>query len=104
MTVHPYNDNGYGLYVVIQHNINGRIYTSLYGHLRSINVKQYQIVSKDTVIGLMGSTGRSTGPHVHLNICLGERACQSLSETVDPRNYINFPAHYTWYRDRTSVY
>ena len=104
VTTHRTDNGGYGLYVVIQHNINGRVYTSLYGHLRSINVSVGQILSKDTVIGLMGSTGRSTWPHVHLNICLGQSACQSLSQTVDPRGYINFPAHYTWYRDRTSVY
>ena len=104
VTTHHTDNGGYGLYVVIQHNINGRIYTSLYGHLRQINVSVGQIVNKDTVIGLMGSTGRSTGPHVHLNICLGQSSCQSLSQTVDPRDYINFPAHYTWYRDRTSVY
>ncbi len=104
VTVHTTDNGGYGLYVVIQHNINGRVYTSLYGHMKTIYVSVGQIVNKDTVIGLMGSTGRSTGPHVHLNICLGQSACQSLSQTVDPRDYINFPAHYTWYRDRTSVY
>ena len=100
VTTHRTDNGGYGLYVVIQHNINGRIYTSLYGHLRQINVSVGDIVNKNTVIGLMGSTGRSTGPHVHLNICLGQSSCQSLSQTVDPRDYINFPAHYTWYRDR----
>lgn len=95
---------GYGKYVVINHNINGQNYTSLYGHLSSVNVSVGQIVNKNTVIGLMGNTGHSYGNHVHLNICTGIRACQSLSETVDPRNYINFPAHYTWYYDRTSYY
>lgn len=104
VTTHRTDNGGYGLYVVIQHNINGRIYTTLYGHMRQINVSVGQIVNKNTVIGLMGSTGRSTGPHVHLNVCLGQSSCQSLSQTVDPRDYINFPAHYTWYKDRTSVY
>lgn len=106
ITNHTYSPGvGYGKYIVINHNINGKTYTSLYGHLSSINVNVGQIVNKDTVIGYMGSTGRSQGPHLHLNICLGERTgCQSLSETVDPRNYINFPAHYTWYRDRNSYY
>ncbi len=95
---------GYGKYIVIQHNINGKVYTSLYGHLSGINVSQGSIVTKDTVIGYMGNTGHSFGDHLHLNICLGVKSCQSLSETVDPRDYINFPAHYTWYRDRTSYY
>ena len=95
---------GYGKYVVINHNINGQNYTSLYGHLNSTNVSVGQIVNKDTVIGYMGNTGHSYGSHLHLNICIGIKACQSLSETVDPRNYINFPAHYTWYTDRRSIY
>lgn len=95
---------GYGKYVVINHNINGQNYTSLYGHMSATNVSVGQVVTKDTVIGYMGNTGHSFGSHVHLNICVGIKACQSLSETVDPRNYINFPAHYTWYNDRTSVY
>lgn len=95
---------GYGKYIIIQHNINGKIYTSLYGHLSQINVSEGAIVNKNTVIGLMGTTGHSQGNHLHLNICIGESSCQSLSQTVDPRNYINFPAHYTWYWDRTSYY
>lgn len=107
VVVHPYYTAGvgYGKYVVIQHKVNGNVYTSLYGHLSSINVSEGQIVNKDTVIGYMGNTGHSFGDHLHLNVCLGAtKSCQSLSETVDPRNYINFPAHYTWYRDRTSYY
>ena len=106
ITVHPYYTpmQGYGKYIVIQHNINGRTYTTLYGHLSAINVSEGQVVTKDTVIGLMGNTGHSFGSHLHLNVCIGESSCQSLSQTVDPRDYINFPAHYTWYNDRTSVY
>lgn len=96
---------GYGKYIIIHHNINGRLYTSLYGHLSGINVKVGDIVTKDTVIGYMGNTGHSFGNHLHLNICQGERmSCHFLRDTVDPRNYINFPAHYTWYNDRTSYY
>lgn len=95
---------GYGIYIVIHHNINGKNYTSLYGHLSGVNVRVGDIVTKDTVIGYMGNTGHSFGNHLHLNICIGLKSCQSLRETVDPRDYINFPAHYTWYRDRTSYY
>lgn len=95
---------GYGKYIVIHHNINGKNYTSLYGHLSGVNVSTGDIVTKDTVIGYMGNTGHSFGNHVHLNICLGLKSCQSLSETVNPRDYINFPGHYTWYKDRTSYY
>ncbi len=58
---------GYGLYVVISHT-NG--YKTLYAHLRKLKVKAGDKVSKGQVIGLMGSTGRSTGTHLHFEIIL----------------------------------
>lgn len=104
-----YSRGGYGNYIVIHHNINGRKYSSLYGHLAAIYVKQGDIVNKDTVIGLMGSTGASTGTHLHLNIYNGWylQAGESASLT-DPRNYINFPTYnggaYARFADRTTYY
>ncbi len=56
---------GYGNMVVISH---GADFESLYAHLSKINVKEGETVTSDTVIGLSGSTGRSTGPHLHLEI------------------------------------
>ncbi|MBV9101572.1 MAG: M23 family metallopeptidase [Candidatus Dormibacteraeota bacterium] len=56
---------GYGNYVVIRHP-NGAL--TLYGHLNRILVAAGQIVSQGQVIGLLGSTGWSTGPHVHFEI------------------------------------
>ena len=53
---------GYGNTVIIQHHDG---YSSLYGHLSSIRVKQGDWVTKEQVLGLVGSTGRSTGPHLH---------------------------------------
>lgn len=55
----------YGNYIVITHN-NG--YETLYGHLSSIQVRPGQVVSKGTKIGVMGSTGRSTGVHLHFEV------------------------------------
>lgn len=55
----------YGNYIVISHN-NG--YETLYGHLSSIQVRPGQVVSKGTKIGVMGSTGRSTGIHLHFEV------------------------------------
>lgn len=54
--------SGFGKYVVIKHN-NG--YRSLYGHLSSYNVSVGQSVSKGQKIGVMGSTGNSSGTHLH---------------------------------------
>lgn len=55
----------YGNRVVITHN-NG--YETLYAHLSSIDVKVGQTVSQGTKIGVMGSTGRSTGVHLHFEV------------------------------------
>lgn len=64
-----YSCNGNAKIVVIKHNYNGRYIYSSYVHLSSYgNISQGQRVSKDTIIGYMGTTGCSTGPHLHLEI------------------------------------
>ncbi|MEO0170588.1 MAG: M23 family metallopeptidase [candidate division WOR-3 bacterium] len=56
---------GYGKTVIIKHT-NG--YQTLYGHLSRIYVKTGQVVEQGDVIGAVGSTGLSTGPHLHFEI------------------------------------
>jgi len=58
---------GYGNYIII---IHGHGYSTLYGHLSSFarGLSSGQIVARGTLIGLEGSTGNSTGPHVHFEI------------------------------------
>jgi murein DD-endopeptidase MepM/ murein hydrolase activator NlpD len=56
---------GYGSHIVISH---GYGYTTLYGHLSRINVKPGQKVTRGQLIGLVGSTGKSTGPHLHYEV------------------------------------
>lgn len=56
---------GYGWHIVLDH---GNGLTSLYAHLSQMNVEIEQNVSKGQIIGLVGSTGRSTGPHLHFEV------------------------------------
>ena len=58
-------NGGYGSYVVVSHN-NGT--QTLYAHLQETSVSVGQNVSQGSLVGLMGSTGKSTGPHVHFEI------------------------------------
>ncbi|MEZ4868415.1 MAG: peptidoglycan DD-metalloendopeptidase family protein [Caldilineaceae bacterium] len=60
-----WNNQGYGLFVVIDHNID---YVTLYAHLSEINVEVGQVVAQGQAIGKVGSTGNSTGPHLHFEI------------------------------------
>jgi murein DD-endopeptidase MepM/ murein hydrolase activator NlpD len=57
---------GYGLAVVLGHNKNQQ--ETLYAHLSEIFVRPGQTIRQGTVIGLVGSTGNSTGPHLHFEI------------------------------------
>ena len=63
-----------GNYVIVNHN-NG--YWTYYGHMDEILVKKGQIVSRGTVLGLMGATGWATGVHVHYSIWSGCRWCST---------------------------
>ncbi len=70
--------NGYGQLVVIDH---GDGLTTRYGHLSHIDVAQGQIVQRSEFIGRVGSTGRSTGPHLHYEIRIND-------EPVNPLQYL----------------
>ena len=60
-----YDSSGYGNYVIINHN-NG--YKTLYGHCSAVYVSRGQSVSKGSTIAAVGSTGNSTGPHLHFEV------------------------------------
>ena len=60
-----WSDNGYGYRIVIDHGID---YITLYAHLSEYYVQPGDIVRKGDVIGAVGSTGNSTGPHLHFEV------------------------------------
>ncbi len=69
---------GYGNLVEVKH---GKGYTTRYGHSKEVMVKVGDTVEKGQVIASVGSTGRSTGPHVHFEVWFN-------GKTVDPMKYV----------------
>ena len=59
-----------GVYAVIQHSIDGVVVSSVYGHMElgSLRLAVGQTVSRGQLVGLVGDTGQSTGPHLHFGI------------------------------------
>jgi len=66
----------YGNYVIIQHHSG---YKTLYGHMSAITCKQGNFVYTNTVIGRVGSTGLSTGPHLHFTVYKNGKTMNPLS-------------------------
>jgi len=79
--------SSYGNAVIITHSIDGQIYATVYAHLNSINVSVGAEVSQGQQIATMGSTGRSTGPHLHFEVHNGPWQGQSVG-SVNPLKYI----------------
>jgi murein DD-endopeptidase MepM/ murein hydrolase activator NlpD len=75
-----WNNEGYGNLVIVE---NGK-YKTYYAHLSSIPVSQGDVVKKGQTIGLSGTTGNSTGPHVHYEVRVNNQA-------VNPANYNGQP-------------
>jgi murein DD-endopeptidase MepM/ murein hydrolase activator NlpD len=74
------SDEGHGNCIVIEHGYGFR---SRYAHLSAFKVKEGDEVKRGDLIGLVGSTGRSTGPHLHYEI-------EKEGEIIDPKKFIQF--------------
>lgn len=65
-----YHSGGYGNHVVLNH---GYGYQTLYGHMKKVKVRVGDRVKRGQVIGWVGSTGKSTGPHLHYEVIKNEK-------------------------------
>ncbi|ALS77325.1 murein hydrolase activator EnvC family protein [Planococcus kocurii] len=81
------NMGGYGNVVIVTHSINGQTHATVYAHMNSINVSVGQSVSQGQQVGGMGSTGRSTGTHLHFEIHVGPWN-GARSNAVNPSPYV----------------
>ena len=77
---------GYGNYVEIEH---GNEIETRYGHMSSYVVRPGQQVKKGDVIGYVGSTGRSTGPHLHYEVYRGGQTVNPLSVAFTVRSAVS---------------
>ncbi|RFU67082.1 peptidase M23 [Bacillus sp. V59.32b] len=89
VVMRAYVSSTYGNCVMITHSINGQQYTTVYAHMRSMNVSTGQVVAKGQKIGLMGNTGRSYGQHLHFEIHKGSWNV-SKSNAVNPLSYVSY--------------
>ena len=73
-----YNNGGYGNLVIVQHENDMQTY---YAHLNEISVSNGQYVGHGELLGTVGTTGYSTGPHLHFELRVG-------GNPVDPAQYM----------------
>ncbi|MCO5214397.1 MAG: peptidoglycan DD-metalloendopeptidase family protein [Caldilinea sp.] len=83
VTTVGYDEDGYGNYVIIGHDFG----QTLYGHLGGIGVEQGQYLATGDLLGLSGSTGNSTGGHLHFELIL-PGGPDEMQGRVDPTPYL----------------
>lgn len=83
LVAEKYSNSGYGHYVLIDHgvNANGQAIYTLYGHMQSVDVNVGDTVSRGSHIGTVGTTGLSTGYHLHFEVRID-------NQKVDPQPYL----------------
>jgi murein DD-endopeptidase MepM/ murein hydrolase activator NlpD len=77
-------NQGYGKMVLLQHGFG---ISTIYGHLSEILVREGMKVRRGEMVGRMGSTGRSTGPHVHYEV-------RVFGVPTDPKKYFLFEDYF----------
>lgn len=102
-----YDGHGYGRYIVIRHR-NGL--ETLYGHLSATGVTVGQLVKAGEVIGKGGSSGRSTGPHLHFEVryegnAFNPEACFDFqNNSLQSRKFDLTPSHFQYLKEARKVY
>lgn len=82
---------GFGMYVSIKFDVSSTGYKKVFlAHLQSISVSVGQNVGPETIVGVMGSTGYSTGPHTHVEIREYD-SNNNLIKKLNPANYMGIP-------------
>lgn len=81
--------SSYGNMIMITHVLDGQAFTTVYAHLSVIRVKEGQQIRMGELIGNMGSTGLSTGPHLHFEFHEGYYSTSGPS-AVNPLRYVAF--------------
>ncbi|CAB4897922.1 unannotated protein [freshwater metagenome] len=86
--VHPYDDNGDGMYVIITHDVNGLKFDSMYCHLLpgTIMVAEGQAVKVTQIVAQVGDTGASTGAHLHFEIHVNGAAIDPFAWLTEHAN------------------
>ncbi len=78
------HSGGLGIHVAVEHAVGGERVVSVYGHLRETAVAVGDVVAAGQVLGEVGSTGNSTGPHLHFEIRLGGLD----ADAIDPSGWL----------------
>lgn len=85
---------GFGNYVVVRSTfkIDGKKVTLrvIYGHMTSVKVKVGQYISSGQLLGTVGSTGYSTGPHLHFEFRLQDSPSAKIKKRLNPLNYVKY--------------
>jgi len=81
--------SSYGKHVIIRCNVDGKTVYMYYAHMNSYNVRVGQTVSAGQQIGTVGSTGNSTGPHLHFEVRNSSKHYGNINNpTLNPYNYL----------------
>lgn len=79
---------GYGNTIIITHNIKGVTYQTLYAHLSSMSVKVGAKIKQGQKIGVKGTTGNSTGIHLHFEVHKNGKRNSNYTHAVNPLEYV----------------